>query len=164
MLPSCVSVRKSSQYSIEQSFESLLQHFNKSKTKYLEWKINLKITGFIIDGNKYGWMFFYSQITDLRLLFHLDNIVAKLLKRYGILGKIKVKRFVRTYFEIKNALHTTNYIPNIDNYSIDDKKIILTEIYGKDINELKKSEIEYFFRKIMAREIRDIEKDVQNIS
>lgn len=69
-----VTVRKSSILKIEQSIEELFRTIKKENIEYLQWKLNLKITGFIIERHKYGWLFFYSQITDLSLLFHLDDV------------------------------------------------------------------------------------------
>ena len=127
-----VTVRKSSILKIEQSIEELFRTIKKENIEYLQWKLNLKITGFIIERHKYGWLFFYSQITDLSLLFHLDDVVQKLIKRYKLEGEIKVKRFVRTYAEMHMALHETKYIPNLDDLGLDDKKAILSDIYQID--------------------------------
>ena len=159
-----VSVRKSSVLKIEQSIEELFREIKNNHLGYLQWKMNLKITGFILDGHKYGWLFFYSQITDKSLLFHLDDVVKKLIRRYGLENEIKVKRFVRTYAEMHLALHETKYIPNLDNLNIDDKKKLLSGIYEIDLSEKDDRFIEIQFRKVMKREIRDIEKDIQNIS
>lgn len=162
-----ISVRKSSVYKIENSLEELIRDFrkkNSSNIKYLEWKMNLKITGFILDGKKYGWMFFYSQINELFDIYKLDCTVKKMLDRYGINGEIHIKRFVRTYHEITKALHVTTYIPNIDQISNSDKKEILSDIYMIDLSDLNDEKIEIKFRKIMMREIIDIQKDVQSIS
>ena len=123
-----VSVRQSSILKIEQSIEDLFREITKGNVKYIQWKLNLKITGFILEEHKYGWLFFYSQITDMKLLFHLDDVVKKLVKRYGLEEKIRVKRFVRTYAEMRLALHETKYIPNLDNITLEEKKKLLTEI------------------------------------
>jgi len=149
---------------IEQSIEELIAGMKGKNIPYLEWKLNLKITGFILEEHKYGWLFFYSQITDMNLLFHLDDVVNKLLGRYKIKGKVRVKRFVRTFHEMHLALHETKYIPNLDELQMDQKKQLLSEIYGMDLAEKDDKYIEIQFRRIMKREIRDIEKDVQNIS
>ena len=89
-----VSVRKSSILKLEQSMEDLFGEVKKENIEYLKWKLNLKITGFILGKQKYGWMFFYSQITDVNLLFHLDDVVQKLLKRYKLDGELHLKKFV----------------------------------------------------------------------
>lgn len=161
---SIISVRRSSVLKIEQSIEELIAGMKGKNIPYLEWKLNLKITGFILEEHKYGWLFFYSQITDMNLLFHLDDVVNKLLGRYKIKGKVRVKRFVRTFHEMHLALHETKYIPNLDELQMDQKKQLLSEIYGMDLAEKDDKYIEIQFRRIMKREIRDIEKDVQNIS
>lgn len=161
---SLISVRESSILKMEQSIEQLFREIKLQNDEYIRWKVNLKVTGFIINNHKYGWLFFYSQITDISLLYHLDNLIQKFIKRYHINPKIKFKRFVRTYHEIRQALHKTNYIPNIDMYSIEDKKDILSRIYGENVEKLNSEQIKMKFAKIMAREIQDIEKDIQDIS
>ena len=150
-----VTVRKSSILKIEQSIEELFRTIKKENIEYLQWKLNLKITGFIIERHKYGWLFFYSQITDLSLLFHLDDVVQKLIKRYKLEGEIKVKRFVRTYAEMHMALHETKYIPNLDDLGLDDKKAILSDIYQIDLSDKDERFVEIQFHRIMKREIRD---------
>lgn len=158
------TVRQSSVFRLENSIEDLIKESKRNNINYIEWKLNLKITGFILDDNKYGWMFFYSQITDTTVLHHLDWVVEKILKRYDLNEKIKVKKYVRTYYEITKRLHVTRYIPNIDNFSLDDKRKILSEIYGEKIEDLDDSKLESTFRKIMRREIQDIERDVEHFS
>lgn len=162
--PKLVTVRRSSVLKIEQSIEELLRTVQNNNLKYIQWKLNLKITGFIVDSNKYGWLFFYSQISDLTLLFHLDDIVKKFVERYGLSKKIKVKRFVRTYAEMHKALHVTKYIPNLDKLTINNKRQILSEIYDMDLSKEDDKTIEMQFKEIIKKEIRDIEKDIQNIS
>ena len=149
---------------MEQSLEYLFKCIDFKNIPYLQWKLNLKITGFIINNHKYGWIFFFSQITDLSLLYHLDNLVEKFIKRYKLQNQIKAKRFVRSYHEIRQALHKTKYIPNIDMMTIENKKEILVQIYGVDIEKLDDESVERKFNKIIAKEIQDIEKDVQDFS
>ncbi|WP_405755188.1 reverse transcriptase domain-containing protein [Anaerovibrio slackiae] len=159
-----VTVRESSRLKIEQSIEELFRTIKKDNIGYLQWKLNLKITGFVLNKHKYGWLFFYSQITDESLLFHLDDVVKKLVKRYNIEDKIKVKRFVRSFWEMHMALHDTKYIPNLDNLNLEDKKKILSDIYQIDLSSKDAKFIEMQFQKIMKREIRNIERDIENIS
>lgn len=98
------------------------------------------------------------------MLYHLDDVVEKLIRRYKVEDTIKPKRFVRVFSEMSKALHETKYIPNLDNISIEDKKKILSEIYRMDLSEKDENFIEIQFRRIMKRESRDIEKDIENIS
>ena len=159
-----VSVRKSSILKIEQSLQELFSATKDSNIKYIEWKLNNKITGFILDANKYGWLFFYSQITDLNLLFHLDDLVQKFIVRYNLNGKIRCKKFVRAYHEMRQALHETKYIPNFDDYSIEEKREILVAVYGDEAFLWNEKIVNQRFNMIMSREIRDIERDIENFS
>lgn len=159
-----VSVRKSSILKIEQSIQELFGAVKDDNVKYIEWKLNNKITGFILDTNKYGWLFFYSQITDLNLLFHLDNLVQKFIIRYKLTGKIKCKKFIRAYHEMRQALHETKYIPNFDDYSIEQKREILVAVYGEEAYSWNEKLFNQRFNLIMSREIRDIERDIENFS
>ena len=159
-----ISVRKSSILKIEQSIQELFGAVKDDNLKYIEWKLNNKITGFILDTNKYGWLFFYSQITDLNLLFHLDDLVQKFVVRYKLTGKIKCKKFVRAYHEMRQALHETKYIPNFDDYSIEQKREILVAVYGEEAYSWNEKIVIQRFNLIMSREIRDIERDIENFS
>ncbi|SFJ23971.1 Retron-type reverse transcriptase [Terrisporobacter glycolicus] len=161
------TVRDSSVLKIEQSIERLFIDYIRSKDKnikLLEWKLNLKITGFISNNNKYGWLFFFSQIDDKVLLSKLDWLVSKFCKRYNLDDSLSLKRFKRTKYDIDFRLHTTNYILNFDKYGIEDKSNILTRIYNQDTNELTENQIEIEFNKIIYSEIRNIEKDIQAFS
>lgn len=75
-----------------------------------------------------------------------------------------MKRFVRTYAGMHMALHETKYIPNLDDLKLEDKKDILSDIYQIDLADKDERFVEIQFHKIMKREIRDIEKDIENIS
>lgn len=161
------TVRDSSILKIEQSIEKLFIDYMRSKDKnikLLEWKLNLKITGFISSNNKYGWLFFFSQLDDKILLSKLDWLVTKFCKRYSLDSSLSLKRFKRTKYDIDFRLHTTNYIPNLDKCTIEDKSNVLTRIYNQDISELTENQILIEFDKIIYREIRDIEKDIQAFS
>jgi len=162
-----ISVRKKSVISFERAIDSIFRNYCSSDNKnaeYLQWKVNLKITGFVIDGHKYGWLFFYSQINDLKAIAHLDWLVMRFAKRYKINPNIRFKKFMRSYNEITRALHTTNYIPNLDLYTVDEKRRIVQNIYGENTKNRNDEVVAGRFRKLMNREIRDIQKDVQSFS
>jgi len=164
MSPRGVTVRKSSVLKLEQSLEELINKMKNEPSEYTEWKLNLKISGFIYNQNKYGWIFFYSQISDVSLLFRLDALVEKLMQRNGLVQEIKRKRYVRTYHEVTQALHMTRYVPNFDKYDIEDKRRVVNKVYKKDVSNFSAIQVEDLFRKIISKEIRDIEKDIQAFS
>lgn len=77
-----------------------------SKNEFIT-RLNLKITGCIIDGKKYGWISYFSLINDFKLLFGLDTFVEKNCNKYDISYE-EIKKFSRTIHEIKNS--NSNYL------------------------------------------------------
>lgn len=163
-----ISVRESSilkyESSLEQVFSSY-KHADNPSIELFEWKLNLKVTGCVIDGKKYGWLYYFSQIDDMNLITHLDLLIKRLFDRFNIeKANLNIKRFKRTFYEIRYRLHSSNYIPNFDMYSIDDIKKVLERIYKKDLGKLNDEQIIILFKKIMSKETRELEKDVQFFS
>ena len=62
------------------------------------------------------------------------------------------------------GFYRCKYIPNLDDLGLDDKKAILSDIYQIDLSDKDERFVEIQFHRIMKREIRDIEKDIENIS
>jgi retron-type reverse transcriptase len=161
-----ISVRKSSINNLHNSIINMLTQHKYSENKnenFLYWKLNLKITGCNFEGKKYGWLYFFSQINDTTLLFKLDTFINNMFKKLAIsYDKKKVKKFIRTYYEILKNRTNTNYIPNFANYTKKQKKDILIEIFG--LKDIKSNQIEYQFNKIIYKNIKEMEKDIQSIS
>lgn len=100
-----ISVRDSS---IQKMYGNISKLFTLYKNKKFHSKkefitrLNLKITGCIIDGKKYGWISYFSLINDFKLLVKLDVFVEKNCKKYNI-EHSEIKKFTRAIHEIKNA-------------------------------------------------------------
>ena len=99
----------------------------------------------------------------MSLLFHLDNLVNKFKERFNV-KELRFKRFIRTFFDITKSLNNLKYIPNFDNYTVEQKKKILADIYKVDLDKLSDDDVNTLFFKNISSEIRDIEKDIQPIS
>ena len=162
--PSVITVRKNS---IDHLRESIIKLFTSYKylgnrvTAHLKWILDLRITGCIFNKTKYGWLFFFSQIDDLRLLNSLDHFVNKQCIRFGInTTDLNPKKFVRAYHEITRNMSRTNYIPNFDTISVNEKRKLLTKIFKLETPLMTKNDIEYQFSKRIYRTIRDLEKDL----
>ncbi len=163
--PHGLSVRKKSIEKIKLSILKSIVQFHYSKRKNYEalnWHLNLRITGCRFDDRKYGWLFFFSQIDDLSLLFHLDSYVQEVCLRYGLdFSMLKIKRFVRTYHEITKNLTGTKYIPNFDDFDLTERRKTLFSIFNiKDVAALNDDELERRFRRVIFRSVRDLERDI----
>jgi hypothetical protein len=74
------------------------------------------------------------------------------------------KRFVRTYYEIKHSKYKTNYIPNFDDYTIEQMSDVLRTYFKKSTDSLTPETIEFEFKKRINKQARDLLTDVQNFS
>lgn len=159
-----ISVREKSINTLRESIIKTLTNFKYSRThdiSLLGWALNLRITGCIFNGTKYGWLFFFSQINDLELLFSLDHFVIKQLKRFGLdPSQIGIKKFIRAYHEITKNISASHYIPNFDKLDISAMRYILSTIFKYNAERMDAGQIKYQFNKCIYRKIRDLERDL----
>jgi hypothetical protein len=95
------------------------------KLKYLNEKrladifileLNERITGAISEKKRYGWIAYFSQISDLTLLHKLDLMVVSMFSRIPAFDRkppSSLKKFARAYFEMKFD-PTGGYVKNYD--------------------------------------------------
>ncbi|MEA3552922.1 MAG: reverse transcriptase domain-containing protein [Campylobacterota bacterium] len=113
------------------SIEKLYININKLFTQYKNIKkkdslerllfcgdLNNKITGVKVNNNHYGWIGYFSNIDDMKLLFGLDMHIEKMCVKNGIKYEGKIKKISRAYYELRR--NDTKYIPS---YSIRTKKV-----------------------------------------
>lgn len=157
------SVRTESKERLINSIIGLFTSYKRSKKKsiaLLQWKVNLRIAGCVSEGKCKGWLFFFSQIDDMQLLYDMDSLVNKMKSRFKV--SFKTRKFSRAWHEIQHNRSRSNYFPNFDIYEIEEmKEIVAThKMLPKGKLNLKDAEIEAFFWKIIRREVRDMDIDV----
>lgn len=67
-------------------------------------ELNERITGAISERQRYGWIAYFGQITDLSLLHRIDVTIAGLFKRlsdFDNKSPAGIRRLSRAYFEMK---------------------------------------------------------------
>ena len=151
---------------LRESIIRLLTEYKYSKApdvEILKWGLNLRITGCIFNGSKYGWLFFFSQINDLTLLGSLDHFIATQLNRFNI-SQFKTKTFLKAYFEITRNLSTTGYIPNFDRLSVKNKHQILIKVFKFKNQRMSEKDIEYHFRYKFFKTVKELERDLGRAS
>ncbi len=160
-----ISVRESSRQRFEHSLEAEFRKYNKKKYSEAEfvWTLNLKLTGCILDENKYGWAFFFSQANDKSLFYKIDHLVQKLIKRYQIDINKDIKSVARAYHEIRYNRNDTTYIPNFDEYDDIQKIEVLTELELYD-EKMKRKDIDDVFKSTIFKKAKGLQRDIQNRS
>jgi len=133
------------------------------------FRLNLKITGCLVDQQKRGWMMFFAQTEDFSQLAFLDKFVVQQLRRVDFPEEElpKIKTFIKSFHEIRFNLNETDYIPNFDTYSREQKIDAICRLshkFPEDIEHLSDDQIDLEFSRLISREISDLEKDVGNPS
>lgn len=162
-----ISVRNESIYRFENSLEQIFKNYKKNGNKYeLYLRLNLRIVGAIFNNKRYGWLFYFSYINDLKLLYHLDWLVDRLKARYKVSG-IKTRSFVTAYHYIKASNVNNEYFFNFNTYSIEkmiNLLINLNILTQEEIFKMENKQIKIKFRKTIFKYLKSLEEDLDNLS
>ncbi|WP_185094351.1 reverse transcriptase domain-containing protein [Vibrio crassostreae] len=164
-----ISVREASKKRFQDSIAALFTSYanaGKHRSKaLLFWKLNLRITGCIANNKCKGWLFFFSEIDDMKMLFELDNMIKHLCIRNHVDYK-NVKKLTRAIHEVKHHKWKGNYFPNFDSYKIKNMKEVVSNDMGIPIHKLKMSDndIKDRFWSIINREVKSMETDISSFS
>ena len=171
-----ISVRISSKRKFEKSLEDVFKRFSRIKDKNdreierFIWILNYKICGIVCDGKRYGWLYYFSCITDTSVVKQLDHLILKFLKRFkleDIIDKSKIKTFTRSYYEIRTRFHTSNYLLKYNNIGIEEMCDFLETFSGMSIDRssIKGIELERKFRYCFFNQVvKNLERDLDDIS
>ncbi|WP_284989492.1 reverse transcriptase domain-containing protein [Arthrobacter sp. efr-133-TYG-120] len=131
-----------------------------------QWKLNLVITGCIFDNQRRGWLHYFSQITDVSILKSLDATVQNFARRFGLPPDFQPKTFTRTYWSITSGDDGDDpYVPNFNNYTPEQKRRVLIEVFGMDQAEAFKDDaVDRVFRKEVKRLVDKLERDFSGLS
>lgn len=160
-----VTARSGSVERLKQSLVSIFTSYKYSNQKsegFLLWRLNLRITGCIYENKSKGWLFFFAEINDENLLHSLDHYVKKLIIRFGV--DVTPKKFVRAFKELTHRKYETRYIPNFDNYNLEQMEGVLSDYFGLDIEKYENEEIEFEFKKRLSRQVKDLQVDIMDFS
>ena len=158
-----ISARSGTIEKLKSSLVSIFTSHKHSKTQreeFLLWRLNLRISGCVFQKKSKGWLFFFAEINDEQLLHRFDHYVAKLCKRFDV--KIKPKKFVRAFKEIQHRKYETNYVPNFDEYDIEQMKEVLITHFDFNLDGLSDIDIQFEFNKKIGGQVRDLEVDTKD--
>ncbi|WP_246882806.1 reverse transcriptase domain-containing protein [Pseudomonas sp. MWU349] len=143
-----ITVRDSTIERFLQSIAEKLTEYKHNKAKRLErqkyltkerlieiffMELNEKITGAISGKKRYGWVAYFNQITDLSLLYKMDNAIYGMLNRMSEIGEqapTAVKKLSRAYYEMKFN-PTGGYVRNYDEITTSVQKIQFLAARGR---------------------------------
>jgi hypothetical protein len=174
-----VSVRESSRDKFIKSLIAPITRYKKGQDKSIgrTWltlqtrknilieHLNEKITGAISGKKRFGWIFYFIEITDLKILHDIDAIVKRELKKakFSDVELLRIKRLPRAYYEAKHSPEN-GYIHNYDIYTTVEEKIQALMRFGYlDPNAstaYAQEHIETLFEKLKSRQLLQLEIDI----
>eukprot|EP01012_Entosiphon_sulcatum_P040312 TRINITY_DN53964_c0_g1_i1.p1 TRINITY_DN53964_c0_g1~~TRINITY_DN53964_c0_g1_i1.p1 ORF type:complete len:443 (+),score=26.04 TRINITY_DN53964_c0_g1_i1:792-2120(+) len=158
-----ISIRASSLSKMFTNLSKVITCFKykNDRRKHL-FRLNLKITGCIINNSRRGWLMFFSQTEDISQISYLDAWLKSEIEKHKIDYNF-VKKFKKSFYEIKFNLSDTSYIPNFDNYKIEKKIETISILSNKSIGEIEIMNIEsinYEFDRLIGKEVSELERDI----
>jgi len=127
-------------------------------------ELNELITGAKKGNKRYGWLYYFSELDNVSILFKIDNIIKEFADSNQYLSggeKSRIKRLVRAYFEIKHK-GGGNYIIDYEKYDTINKMRDFLVFRGR-INPNRNytdNEIKQMFNDYQKRRFRKLRKDV----
>ena len=172
-----LTIKDKNRYKFEKSIIAIFHKFqkdNKMSPEQFVFALNNKITGsitkrFSADGcreYKYGWLFYFSQIEDYALLYHLDNMVDKLLAKFDKCKNIQrnsIKYFTKAFFEIRYNIKNSTYIHRPDILTTEERRELLINIFKIKRSDLTDEITEKLYFKFVYNPIRFEQKDIQKL-
>ena len=174
-----ITVRPSTQERFLLSIVGKFSDYKHNKTKRLEHlkyldvsklkeifllELNERITGAISEKRRYGWISYFSEITDLELLRKMDHLIAGFFRRLSDFNNTpppNLKTLTRAYYEMRYS-PMDGYIHNYDVFTTIAQKIqFLLERGRLDPNKSSYSdeEIQGIFDAYKARILAELEPD-----
>ena len=181
-----LSVRKSSIDKVRERLLRVMTHYKKQNNSgkglnvdALIFELNIIISGSVVtktrqvDGDliaykkRYGWLFFFSQITDYSVLYMLDSFVSKKMRRiFPNLSSDthkKINSFVATLRDIRFKLQSSSNVFYPDKLNVDQKLSMLRRIFNMHLDDQPSDdEINDLFDRKLYRMLAKNEQDLVN--
>jgi RNA-directed DNA polymerase len=132
--------------------------------------LNEKITGAITEKKRYGWIFYFIEVTDIYLLHKLDSIISKQFIKLDMFNNTppkELKRIVKSHYSAKYSTFN-GYIHNYAVYDSTIKKLQFLVKFGyineEDTKNFREDEIERKFEVAKMTRLMKLEEDIGNIS
>ncbi|WP_277424682.1 reverse transcriptase domain-containing protein [Desulfovibrio sp. ZJ369] len=163
---------------ISVSKKSCENHFKRINSIFKRYSINVKnqnnnektiieeltmlLAGAFSELKRYGWLPYYSMMTDIKILYKFDAFVIKKLKRYNYIHlQQNIPKMVRAYFALRDGTWN-KYAFSFDNKTIAEKIEILQRrnLYPSDGRNLTEYEIDIIYKRFIKGKTQMLDFDL----
>lgn len=126
------------------------------------FRLNLKITGCVINNTRRGWLMFFSQTDNVSQLSYLDSWLRSELRGKEV-DLTLVKSFKKSYYEIRYNLESSGYVPNFDRYTLEQKQEVVSILWPRPLEQVAAMDVQVIeseFNRLVGREVSELERDL----
>lgn len=161
----CISVMDRNRRKMLNSIVGIFREYMRTGNEpRLILKLTIRIRGCKFNERKYGWLLFFAQLDDKKLLKRLDNFVSGQFLRYSISGVRKhVPTFTRAYHQIRYELQDSGVLIDFDEFDVAQKRSFLVRFTSRseqEINAMRDEAIGILFRRTVRRETRRMDEEL----
>lgn len=129
-------------------------------------RVDLVIAGCVFESVPRGWVQYFSQLNDLRLLKRLDAFVSRLVIRFALPPEFATKTFTRAYWHVTHpTARTSEYIPNFDKFDTSAQRRLLAQLFPVEhFDPMSEGEIKRRFHSEVKRLVAMLERDISQTS
>lgn len=171
-----ISVKKSSEVSYIQKISDIFKWYSESKKNSEIDKevlknalidlLNERITGAISENKRYGWIFYFLEITDKTILYRTDALIRHKISKLPefTADPPRLKRLIRAYHEAKHS-PLSGYIHDYNKYKTPQDKLdflISRCVLAKadDDKTYSEAEIEARFEQYRNKQLSRLHRDI----
>ena len=131
-------------------------------------ELNERITGAISEARRYGWMFYFSALTNESLLFEIDAAITSLVMRLPEFRKQRppaLKRLARAYHEVKHRPDSA-YIHSYDRIETTKQRLDFLAQRGQigPDDLMNKDQVNDLFERYRRQQLRELDADLAFVS
>lgn len=167
IFPNQISIRHNSLAKMFTNLAKVLTCFKHRRERERDrerhiFRLNLKITGCVINNTRRGWLMFFSQTDNVSQLSYLDSWLTSELRGKDV-DPTLVKKFKKSYYEIRYNLESTSYVPNFDRYTLAQKQEVVSILWPRPLEQVAAMDVQIIeseFNRLIGREVSELERDL----
>lgn len=162
-------VRRCHQIRNQSEDPTMRPRYIKNPDEFLDFAktdLNFLLSGFKVNNHNYGWIAYFQQMNDLKILYQFDRLVKKSLGK-DLYDKLHVNSMVRTYHDLRENMGRTILI-DFDRVTDRGAKLGYLKKFGylkaSDFTDLTDEEVDQRFKILIQSFIKSSEVNVGEIS
>ncbi len=162
-------VRRCHQIRTQYEEVSIRPRYIKDENEFIDFArtdLNFLISGFKVNNHNFGWIAYFQQMNDLKILYQFDRLIKKSLGK-DLYEKLKPNSIVRTYHDLRENMGKSILV-DFDGVTERGERLGYLKTFGylkdSEYRDISDEEINRRFSSLIQSFIKSSEIDVGEIS